>query len=66
MAVKPQPWAYECNQCGWRKVVMPKSDCLIFEPVDQCPQCHSENISRVVLSPMEQMIENLVRIMMGR
>ena len=66
MAVKPQPWAYRCEQCGWRKVIAPNSDCIMDAPVEKCPSCSSENINHVKLSITESMAEKLVQIMMGR
>ena len=66
MAVKPQPWAYQCEQCGWRKLMTPKSDCIMGAPIEKCPNCSSRNINHVKLTATESMAEKLVQIMMSR
>ena len=66
MAVKPQPWVYECDDCGWRKVMAPKSDCIMESPIKSCPRCNSSYISRIEVSIAELMVEKLVKLMSGR
>lgn len=66
MAVKPQPWAYECDQCKWRKVVTFKGDCIVEIPEDTCPKCFSKCISQVKLTETEFIAEKLVQLMLGR
>lgn len=66
MAVKPQPWAYECGQCGWRKITSPKGDCIMDSSMETCPKCSSHYISRVELTMSEFMTEKLVQLMSGR
>lgn len=66
MAVKPQPWAYKCNQCGWRKIIAPKGDCVMDTSIETCPMCSSNYISRVALTMSEVLTEKLVQLMSGR
>jgi Zn finger protein HypA/HybF involved in hydrogenase expression len=66
MAVKPQPWVYECDDCGWRKVMAPQSDCIMDAPIACCPRCKSNFISKVEVSLAELMAEKLVQLMTGR
>jgi Zn finger protein HypA/HybF involved in hydrogenase expression len=43
MPIAPQPFKYKCPQCGYSKIVKPKSD--VFDPRDMfniCPKCKSE------------------------
>jgi Zn finger protein HypA/HybF involved in hydrogenase expression len=43
MPVKPRPFTYECEACGWRKTVAPRSDALRpGEWFDACPKCGAE------------------------
>jgi Zn finger protein HypA/HybF involved in hydrogenase expression len=40
MPVKPKPFTCECEACGWRKTVAPRSDALRpGEWFDACPKC---------------------------
>lgn len=40
MPVKPRPFTFECEGCGWTKTVAPRSDTLALgEWIDQCPKC---------------------------
>lgn len=66
MAVKPQPWVYECDDCGWRKVMAPSSDCIIEGSIELCPRCHSGSISKIDVSLSEWMAEKLIKLMTGR
>lgn len=66
MAVKPQPWVYECGQCGWRKIIALKGDCIMDSSIEICPNCASHDIGRVELTMPEFMIEKLVHFMSGR
>ncbi|OOL34507.1 hypothetical protein BOO94_28235 [Pseudomonas sp. FSL W5-0299] len=45
MPIKPKPFAFECGECGWKKVVAPKSDCLgPADWFDRCPKCGNEKL----------------------
>ena len=38
--IKPKPFKYKCPQCGYSKIVRPKSD--VIEPMNMmgiCPKC---------------------------
>lgn len=38
--IKPQPFKYQCSQCGYSKIVAPKSDVLNpLDFIDLCPKC---------------------------
>lgn len=38
--IKPQPFKYKCPQCGYSKVVKPKSDVLNqMDMINICPKC---------------------------
>lgn len=40
MPVRPRPFTYECEGCGWTKTVAPRSDALVpGEWFEVCPQC---------------------------
>lgn len=40
MPVKPRPFTYVCDECGWRKTVAPRSDALQpGEWLDRCSKC---------------------------
>ncbi len=41
--IKPQPFKFKCIQCGYSKIVTPKSD--VLNPADMisiCPKCKSK------------------------
>ena len=45
MPIRPQPFSFKCGDCGWKKIVAPKSDCL--GPGDwfsKCPKCGSQEM----------------------
>ena len=43
MPMKPRPFTYVCEECGWKKTVAPRSDALgPGEWFDQCPKCGSK------------------------
>nr|WP_225923548.1 MULTISPECIES: DNA repair protein RadA [Pseudomonas] len=46
MPIKPRPFTFVCDECGWKKTVAPRSDAL--RPGDwfaRCPKCGSEALS---------------------
>jgi len=43
MPIKPRPFTFECEGCGWTKTVALQSDALMpGEWFDQCPRCGSK------------------------
>lgn len=41
--IAPKPFKYKCPQCGYSKVVKPKSDALNpVDFVDICPKCKAK------------------------
>ena len=57
MPVKPQPYKCKCEECGYTKVVSPKSDCV--HPMDLvaciCPTCKS-NMVRIELNFFDKIV----------
>jgi Zn finger protein HypA/HybF involved in hydrogenase expression len=46
MPVRPQPFTFECGECGWKKTVAPQSDCLRpGEWFVVCPKCGNEGLN---------------------
>ena len=46
MCVKPKPFSYSCPDCGWKKVVFPRSDVLLpGEHYARCPKCGSKSLN---------------------
>ncbi|ETK23527.1 hypothetical protein IPC1436_29890 [Pseudomonas aeruginosa] len=46
MPVKPRPFTFVCNDCGWKKTVAPQSDVLgQGEWFAHCPKCGNQNLS---------------------
>ena len=46
MPMKPKPFTFVCDECGWKKTVAPRSDAL--GPGDWfacCPKCGGEALS---------------------
>lgn len=53
--IAPQPFKFKCPQCGYSKVVKPKSD--VINPMDLmniCPKCKSK-MERVDLNIIEKL-----------
>lgn len=47
MVVKMKPFTVKCQNCGWHKVVAPKSDVLIDNDYPEaCPVCESKEICK--------------------
>jgi len=41
--IAPKPFKFKCSQCGYSKIVKPKSD--VISPIDimnVCPKCKSQ------------------------
>lgn len=66
MPMNTHPLAYSCDKCGWRKVVVTKSDCIVIAPPNKCPKCKNQKISVVKSNTTEQMVEKLLTLMLGR
>jgi len=52
--VKPQPFKYKCSNCGYSKILQPKSD--VLNPMDfmnECPKCKNK-MDRVALNIIEK------------
>ena len=57
--IAPQPFKYKCPQCGYSKVVKPKSDALSpMEMLSICPKCKVQ-MDRVELSGFFKILRNL-------
>jgi len=45
MPIKPRPFTFECEGCGWTKTVAPQSDALASgEWIDQCSKCGEKRL----------------------
>ena len=56
--IAPQPFKYKCPQCGYTKVVKPKSD--VINPIDMlniCPKCKSK-MDKSELSLLDKLFNN--------
>ena len=54
--IAPKPFKYKCPQCGYSKVVKPKSD--VLNPMDylnSCPKCKSQ-MDRVELNILDKVV----------
>jgi len=41
--IRPQPFKYKCTQCGYSKIVKPKSDVIdLRDMMNICPKCKSK------------------------
>ncbi|MDD1966729.1 hypothetical protein NPS29_15460 [Pseudomonas putida] len=46
MPVRPQPFTFTCDSCGWKKTIAPRSDALgPGEWCDRCERCGSTSLS---------------------
>jgi predicted RNA-binding Zn-ribbon protein involved in translation (DUF1610 family) len=58
--IKPRPYTCNCPNCGWSKVIAPKSDCLgPGDVVRQCPKCGHAELTRKPASMLEIMLARL-------
>ena len=56
MPIAPKPFKYKCPQCGYSKVVKPKSDALNpMEMLSICPKCKSQ-MDKVELNILEEVV----------
>lgn len=47
MVLKVKPFVIKCKECGWNKVISPKSDVLMADDFFEiCPVCESKEIFR--------------------
>ena len=57
--IKPPPFKYKCLNCGYSKIVRPRSD--VINPLEwnsRCPKC-STTMDRVKLNPIEEVFIKL-------
>lgn len=60
MPIKPRPFTYECEGCGWTRIVAPQSDALRpGEWFDQCPKCGSKALKMRSAGWFEGMLAKL-------
>lgn len=46
MPIKPRPFTYICDECGWSKTMAPRSDALRpGEWLDRCSKCGSKALT---------------------
>lgn len=46
MPIRPAPYTLRCPACGWQKTFAPASDVLRSAPLQACPQCRAEPLTR--------------------
>ena len=54
--IPPKPFKYKCNECGYSKLVKPKSDAI--DPRDfikTCPKCKNE-MDKVALNALDKIL----------
>lgn len=52
--IAPKPFKFKCSECGYSKIIKPKSD--VLNPLDfisECPKCKSK-MGRVKLNMIEK------------
>lgn len=61
MPVRPSSLAIYCSHCGWRTVVVPRSDVLIPQNFRHkyCPRCGNDNIE---IRPVAGVIALIARV----
>lgn len=44
MPIKPQALLIRCPKCSWQTVHVPRSDALMEQPPDSCPDCGGQQL----------------------
>lgn len=61
MPIKPRPFTFECEACGWTKTVAPQSDALSpGEWFSQCPKCGSKALKMRTAGWLEGAVAELL------
>ena len=61
MPIKPDPYKVKCPNCGYSKVVSPKSDALNpSDFINKCPKCGTY-MEETTLSEVEKFIDKIFR-----
>ncbi|MDR5785309.1 hypothetical protein P9281_01895 [Caballeronia sp. LP003] len=51
MPIPTSPFRLSCVQCGWKQIVVPRSDAIAV--AGACPSCGSEAVKRSPATPLE-------------
>ena len=54
--LSPKPFKYKCKECGYSKIVKPKSDALNLADFNStCPKCKNE-MDKVALNALDKIL----------
>ncbi len=54
--IQPQPFKYKCKDCGYSKIIKPKSDALNpMDFINICPKCKSK-MKRETLNILDKLL----------
>jgi len=63
MVVKLKPFMIKCQDCGWHKMVVPKSDVLMDDDcLEVCPVCNSKSIFKEDVGFLQLLLIKLTNI----
>lgn len=60
MPVRPAPFTYKCQSCGWAKTFAPCSDVLFEKYPDACPKCGKADLVHEIESNMYSKFKSLI------
>lgn len=67
MAIRPDPFTYRCDLCGWYATVAPVSDALRPHEIHRhCPNCGNPELQRTTPSRIQALMATLKRDLGGR
>ncbi len=62
MPMRPRPFTFVCDNCGWKQTVAPLSDVLRpGEWFERCPKCGSQKLRQRAAGWLERTAAELVR-----
>lgn len=60
MPIRPKPFTFVCDTCGWKKTIAPLSDALgPGEWMDKCPKCGSNELRVRPAGPVEKALAQM-------
>ncbi|RWU24024.1 hypothetical protein DM813_09415 [Pseudomonas alkylphenolica] len=67
MPIRPRPFRLECEACGWRKTIAPRSDALMpGEWYERCPKCNGVVTFKALEGPVQQFIAKWLASLRGK
>ncbi|MCK0538663.1 hypothetical protein [Alcanivorax quisquiliarum] len=67
MPIRPRPFTYRCDECGWSATVAPVSDALGPNDIHhRCGNCGNPALQRGTPSRLQALIATLKRDLGGR